>query len=169
MKPFSPRMYENLQLAVKSSETMHEEDRKLAGQYVRRLIRIKHELEALAIQRGFSQACKDAITTCRGECCRYHFPRILIPAEFFAAIYQMSPERQAALSELVLKNVKNRCPMLLKTGCFLSFEERPVTCTNAYPCFADRAYWVEKEKKREQMEAAFTSLSTMISNGPGPG
>ncbi len=61
-----------------------------------------------------------------------------------------------------LQQQKNQCPVLLKTGYFLSFEQRPVLCTNAYPCFNDRSYWIEKEKKNIQFKKAIDALDVTV-------
>jgi len=82
--------------------------------------------------------------------------------DFFIAILFMPEEQQAALAKLICNNKKNQCPALLKTGCFLSFEQRAVLCTNAYPCFNDRSYWIEKEKKNIQFKKIIDALDVTI-------
>ncbi len=46
--------------------------------------------------------------------------------------------------------------------CFLSFEQRPILCTNAYPCFNDKSYWTEKEKKNILFKKAIKALDAIF-------
>ena len=74
----------------------------------------------------------------------------------------MTTDQVEKFLKLIFNNKKNQCPILLKSGCFLSFEQRPIICTNAYPCFADRSYWVEKEKVNVFFKKAIDELETII-------
>ncbi len=74
----------------------------------------------------------------------------------------MSEKQTAELSKLILNTKNNYCPILTETGCFFSFEQRPVLCTNAYPCFNDHSYWIEKEKKNILFKKAFKLLESRL-------
>jgi hypothetical protein len=128
---------------------------------INKVVSLKQQMEALANQKGYSNACKTSIPTCKGECCKWHFPRNLNHIDFFIAIFNMSEVQQAEFSKIILNNNGNHCPVLLKNGCFLSFEQRPVLCTNAYPCFNERSYWKEKEKRNIQFKKVFDSLENL--------
>lgn len=129
---------------------------------VEEIISLKYEMETFAGQKGYSQACKRYIPTCGGECCKWHFPKHLTPGDFFVAVFRMPKEEQALLTKLILNSGGDQCPLLLETGCSLSFEQRPVVCTNAYPCFNDRSYWEKKEKMNTRFVRAFDALSAIL-------
>jgi hypothetical protein len=162
MKHIQAAMHENLMAAIDGCQKLPRKGMGDAELQVKEIIALKYQMETIAAKKGYSQACKAFIPICRGECCKYHFPRNLTPVDFFIAILFMPEEQQAALAKLIFSNKKNQCPVLLKTGCFLSFEQRPVLCTNAYPCFNDRSYWIEKEKKNIQFKKAIDSLDVTV-------
>lgn len=147
MQPVQSEMYENLRIAMGRLKILSSEAKGIAGSQIKEIITLKYEMETIAANKGYSKACKTYISQCRGECCKWHFPKNLNHIDFFISIFHMPEEQQVILAEQIFNNPKTHCPMLLKTGCFLSFEQRPILCTNAYPCFNDRSYWIEKEKK----------------------
>ncbi len=155
-------MHENLMIAIDGRQKLSQKGMGDAKLLVKEIIALKYQMETVAAQKGYSQACKASIPTCRGECCKWHFPRNLTHVDFFIAILFMPGEQQAALAKLICNNKKKQCPILLKNGCFLSFEQRPVLCTNAYPCFNDRSYWIEKEKKNIQFKKAIDALAVTV-------
>jgi hypothetical protein len=165
MKSVTSAMHNHLSLAMNTSQVMSQNDLREIRKTIEGIVSVKYRMEHQAISRGYSQACKNAISTCHGECCKYHFPRNLTPVDFLIAIVDMPDRRQKALAELIAGNNKHQCPMLISTGCFFSFEQRPVVCTNAYPCFSDQAYWMEKEKNAIEFKKAFALLSTKILSG----
>jgi len=158
------RMHKNLIIAVNATDAIKKNQLESIENLIKKIVIVKYEMEDVALQRGFSQACKEAISssTCGVECCKYHFPRNLSSIDFFIATYYMPKEKQRELIQLVSSSYKHQCPILLEYGCFFSFEERPVVCTNAYPCFNDREYWNEKDIKLYQIKKAFKSLCTII-------
>jgi len=155
-------MHENLMAAIDVCQKLSQKRMEDAELKVKEIIALKYEMETIAAQKGYSQSCKASIPTCRGECCKWHFPRNLTHVDFFIAILFMPKEQRAALAKLICNNKNNQCPVLLKTGCFLSFEQRPVLCTNAYPCFNGRSYWIEKEKKNIQFKKAIDALAVTV-------
>ncbi|WP_299981005.1 hypothetical protein [Desulfobacula sp.] len=158
MQIVQAEMHKNLMIAMRGFQKLSQNEIGLAELQVKEIIALKYQMETIAAQKGYSQACKASIPTCRGDCCKWHFPRNLSHVDFFIAIFHMPEEQQAALAKLICNNRKDQCPVLLKTGCFLSFEQRPVLCTNAYPCFNDRSYWIEKEKKNILFKKAIDAL-----------
>ena len=115
------------------------------------------------VQKGYSNACTSSIPICKGECCKWHFPKNLNYLDFFISIFSMTADQVEKFAKLIFNNRKNQCPILLESGCYLSFEQRPIACTNAYPCFADRSYWVEKEKKNILFKNVIEELEAIIS------
>ena len=162
MKHIQAVMHENLMAAIDGCQKLSQKRIEEAELQVKEIIALKYQMETVAAQKGYSQACKASIPTCRGECCKWHFPRKLTHVDFFIAILFMPGEQQAVLAKLICNNKKKQCPILLKNGCFLSFEQRPVLCTNAYPCFNDRSYWIEKEKKNIQFKKAIDALAVTV-------
>ena len=162
MQHIQIEMHKNLMIAMDGFQKLSQKEMGAAELLVKEIISLKYQMETIAALKGYAQACKTSIPICRGECCKWYFPRNLTPVDFFIAIFYMLEEQQAELAKLICNNNKNQCPVLLKTGCFLSFEQRPVLCTNAYPCFNDRSYWIEKEKKNIQFKKAIEKLSRHI-------
>lgn len=161
MQHVQAEMHENLMIAMGGLQKLSQSAMRAAELQVKEIITLKYQMETIAAQKGYSQACKASIPTCRGDCCKWHFPRNLTHVDFFIAIFHMPEEQRAALAKLICSNKKNQCPVLLKTGCFLSFEQRPVLCTNAYPCFNDRSYWIKKEKKNILFKKAIDALDAI--------
>lgn len=157
-------MQNNLRIAIITLQTLPGEKLKNARKSIVDILSVKYHMEHLAIRRGYSQACKNAIPACGGECCKYHFPRNLTPVDFFIAIHEMPGKKLSGLSELMSRSDTDYCPLLLQSGCILSFEQRPIICTNAYLCFSDRSYWMEKERKAITVQKARKSISAIISS-----
>ncbi len=162
MQPVHSKMYENLMIAMERFQKLPSKEVESAESQINEIIALKYQMEAIADQKGYSQACKASIPICNGDCCKWHFPKNLTYIDFFIAIFHMPDELQAGLAKLINSNTKNQCPVLLETGCFLSFEQRPVICTNAYPCFNDRSYWIEKEKKNILFQKAIDTLDAIV-------
>lgn len=158
MQPVQSEMYENFLVATDRKKELSSKAKDSAASQIRQIIALKYEMEAIAARKGYSKGCKTSIPVCRGECCKWHFPKQLNHIDFFISIFHMPEAQQEKLAEQIFNNKINHCPMLLQTGCFLTFEQRPVLCTNAYPCFNDRSYWVEKEKKNLLFKKAFDRL-----------
>jgi hypothetical protein len=155
-------MHKNLMVAIDRCKNLSQKGMRDAKFKVKEIITLKYQMETIATQKGYSQACKASIITCKGECCKWHFPRNLTHIDFFIAIFFMLEKQQTELAKLICNNKKNYCPILLKTGCFLSFEQRPVLCTNAYPCFNDRSYWIEKEKTNIRFKSVIDALDIIV-------
>ncbi len=166
MTHFQTCMHENLIIAMNVRNTMSKESKQAAQVHVNEVISLKRQMESIADQRGFSKRCKTAIPICKGECCKWQFPKNLTHIDFFITIFNMPEEEQKTLSKIILQANTDYCPIVLKNGCFLSFEQRPVICTNAYPCFNDRSYWVEKEEKIILFKKAFDSLEELFKDCP---
>ena len=162
MQHIEAKMHHHLLTAMARRQHLSRIEKKAAGLKVREIITLKYQLETLAAQKGYSKRCKDSLPVCHGDCCKWFFPRNLTPVDFLVAIFHMPEDQQAGLAEQISSNKNKQCPVLLNTGCFLSFEQRPVLCTNAYPCFNDRSYWIEKEKQNTRFKAAMESLGAIV-------
>jgi len=157
-KQIGETMRRCLTAALNALGTVSDRQLEIAGRRVGEIVTLKHRIESIALQKGYSRACRDAIPVCRGWCCKTHYHRQLSPLDFFLAAYQMSGEQQATLVRQIAAGGSSGCPLLLASGCMLTFEQRPVCCTAAYPCFMDRAYWLEKETIKKQIKPLFESL-----------
>lgn len=155
-------MYKSCMIAIDRINRLSHDQKNLADFQIKRIISLKYQMETIATQKGYSIACTSSIPICKGDCCKWHFPKNLNYLDFFISIFFMPADQVEKFTKLIFNNSRNQCPILLKSGCFLSFEQRPITCTNAYPCFADRSYWVEKEKKNVLFKKAIDELETII-------
>ncbi|MCP3871612.1 MAG: hypothetical protein GY699_00435 [Desulfobacteraceae bacterium] len=162
MNHFQTAMHENLMIAKNALQKLSEKKMPPVEAMIKEIISIKYQMETIADQKGYSKLCKSSILICKGECCKWQFPKNLTYLDFFISIFYMTQKQQAELSKLILNTKNSYCPILLKDGCSLSFEQRPVLCTNAYPCFNDRSYWNEKEKKNILFKKIFDSLEDLI-------
>ena len=162
MNQFQTHMHENLMIAINAFQTLSKESQQVAKKHVNEVIILKRQMESIANQKGYSTRCKTAIPICKGECCKWQFPKNLTHLDFFITIFNMPEKEQIALSNTIIQTNNDYCPVLLKYGCFLSFEQRPVICTNAYPCFNDQSYWEEKEAKSILFKKAFNSLDDLF-------
>ncbi len=155
-------MYKSCMIAIDRTNRLSHDQKDLADYQIKKIISLKHQMETIATQKGYSNACTSSIPICKGDCCKWHFPKNLNYLDFFISIFFMPTDQVEEFAKLIFNNSKNQCPILLKSGCFLSFEQRPIACTNAYPCFADRSYWLEKEKKNILLKKAIDKLDTII-------
>lgn len=155
-------MYKSCMKAIDRFNRLSQDQKHLAGYQINKIISLKYQIEAIARQKGYSNACTSSIPICKGDCCKWHFPKNLSYLDFFISIFSMTADQVEKFQKLIFNNKKNQCPILLTSGCFLSFEQRPIICTNAYPCFADRSYWVEKEKINNLFKKAIDELETII-------
>ncbi len=125
---------------------------------------IKRHIEDRAALLGYSERCRQAIAVCRGECCRWHFPRTINRVDFLIAVFQQSADANAALIDQVQPGGDRayQCPLLLKDGCIFTFATRPVVCTTAFPCFAGADYWQFKESYRKDIDAIREALGQLV-------
>jgi len=162
MNHFQAHMNENLMIALKALQALSNESRQIAKKHVNEVIALKYQMESIADHKGYSTQCKTAIPICKGECCKWQFPKNLTHIDFFITIFNMPEKDQEALSKTILQTNNSYCPVLQENGCFLSFEQRPVICTNAYPCFNDQSYWNEKEIKIIEFKKNFNSIKELF-------
>jgi len=154
----------NYSQALHVWESSHTGEKERVQRLAARLYTIKEEVEHKAIALGYAQACVKSIPTCRGECCRFHFPKTFSVTDFLAIIGSLTLEEINELSDRILKTSlqEGQCALLTATGCFLSFKSRPMVCTNAYPCFAGHEYWEFKEVGNRKVKPVLQSLANLI-------
>jgi len=157
-------MRENLDSAVALFERLDSHSRRAAIGKVFELRSIKHFIEKRADTLGHSRACKDSLVVCRGDCCRWHFPGSLTPADFFVALFSLTMEKKAGL-QIHLSDFSNstyQCPLLLEHGCFFSFSARPIACTNAYPCVSGEPFRAFRERQRPGIVKIFHFINSLF-------
>ena len=158
------RMYQSMKEALYACEELYPQSRKKVLQRVEEVQSIKYEIGDRAEKLGYDKACRDAIPVCRGECCRWHFPQNIRTVDFFLALLRLSRKGRSSLVRKLqdTENESYQCPLLCEDGCFFSFNERPIVCTNAYPCFAERKYWELIETKRKRIENLYFSMEKLL-------
>ena len=157
-------MIEALETAQGAYARLDAGAREQALRTVKRLNRVRHRIYEKAKQLGYVENCLAGIPICRGECCKWHFPRNLTYLDLFVTIGSISPSEQTALRErIALEAGQNRCPLLLKSGCVLSFDSRPLVCSNAYPCFAGDVYHAFLHEQQTEIDAHYAALNTHLS------
>jgi len=157
-------MSRELAAALRVCENMGPADAAEAEQLIAELGAIKRHVEDRAASLGYSARCRQAIAVCRGECCRWHFPKTINRIDFFIAVFGMTDTAKEAVVNQVqpVEDRAYRCPLLCKDGCIFSFADRPVVCTNAFPCMAGADYWQYKERFREEIDAIRAALGSLI-------
>ncbi len=157
-------MARDLATAVRALKKMTPEAVDAAAQLISDLVSIKHQIEARARSLGYSEKCRQAIGVCGGECCRWHFPKTLTRIDFFMAVFNLEACERTALEEQVQSAGDEfyHCPLLQKNGCIFGFENRPVACTNAFPCLVGQEYWQYKERFKNDIETIRAALDSLI-------
>jgi len=166
MKQIRCHMSKNLNRALNVWGSLDENRRDMVREKVQAWNSIKSEIDQKARDLGYSCACMESIPMCKGECCKRHFPVEFDPTDFLMTISGLSQkDRESLLNQIMVSgDNKYKCPILLENGCFLSFETRPMACTNAFPCFMEREYWEYKEIKKNQAKAIYKSIGTLFEN-----
>jgi hypothetical protein len=128
------------------------------------LFLIKTDIEARAVELGYSRNCKANITICRGQCCKWHFPENLDAVDFFVALREMESPRRSELFILLQQKEEGsfQCPMLKEDGCFFNFRQRPMVCTAAYPCFLNTSYWTFQNEKAQTIHRLKKDLTERL-------
>ena len=121
-------------------------------------------IKARARELGYSQACRNNIPTCKGQCCKWHFPKIIYDVHFFISVNGLSMAESKRLVDVLsdTSHMAYQCPMLMANGCLLSFENRPVLCSSAYPCFAGNVYQDFLEQEKDKLGRLYEDMEDMI-------
>jgi hypothetical protein len=123
---------------------------------------VRARLYQKAGELGYVDACVRSIPDCKGDCCKWHFPKNLTCIDLFITICGISPEERSALGDrLDSGRGRYECPFLNPDGCLFSFETRPMVCSNAYPCFAGDTYHHFLEHQRKVLEVPYRLLNDL--------
>jgi hypothetical protein len=168
-KDYQKYLCEVLKAAICTYNQLNENDRAKALKAVNEINRIRHQIYEKAMRFGYVKMCTDAIHVCRGECCKWHFPKNLSYLDLFIIVYSISTEEQKALKDqIAFDNGKYQCPILRENGCSLSFDSRPLACSNAYPCFAGGSFYDFLLKQRKEIDFQYIFLKEVFQGYLGP-
>jgi len=135
-----------LNAAISIYNQLNENDMAFALKVVNKINGIRYQIYEKAMELGYVKKCINSISVCKGECCKWHFPKNL-----------GFPEDQ-----IIFDNGKYQCPVLRENGCLLSFDSRPLACSNAYPCFSGELYHNYLQRKRKEIEAQYIFLNKVF-------
>jgi len=162
-KDYQSYLCEVLKTAIYLYHQLNENDRSKALKAVNEINRIRHQIYKKAMRFGYVKKCKDSISICKGGCCKWHFPKNLSYLDMFIIVCRISAEEQKALKDqIAFDNGKYQCPILREDGCSLSFDSRPVVCSNAYPCFAGDSFYDFLSKKRKEIDVQYIFLKEVF-------
>ncbi len=152
-----------LKAAISIYNNLNENDIIFALEAVNKINRIRCQIYEKAMELDYVKKCIDSIPVCKGECCKWHFPKNLTYTDLFITVCGSSSKELTALKDqIVFDNGKYQCPLLRENGCFLSFYSRPLACSNAYPCFSGDLYHDYLEKHRKKINAQYIFLNEVF-------
>ena len=152
-----------LKAAIRIYDQLNEKKKARAFGAVSEVNRIRHQIYDKAAGFGYVKLCMDSIPVCKGECCKWHFPKNLSRLDLFITICSITVAEQTALADqLALNNGKYQCPVLRRNGCLLSFDSRPIACSNAYPCFAGESFHKFLLKQRKEIDVQYIFLKEVF-------
>jgi len=155
-----------LKAATKTYHQLHANDRADVLKTVYNINSIRHQLHEKAVELGYVKKCTDSMAVCKWHCCKWHFPKNLNHVDLVMTACSISSEEQRALEDqLAFDNGKYECPLLGEKGCSLSFDSRPLVCSNAYPCFLGDPYHGFLEKQRNGINIQLTLLKEILQKG----
>jgi len=154
----------NYLAAVHLYSALGYQDKKQVLSAIQQVHSIKNQIESKARELGHSQRCQNAIPECGGKCCKWHFPKKINRSDFLIAIVDLSIADRCKLEAQLITTGTSpyQCPLLLPNGCFLSFKNRPLICTNAYPCTMDRIYWEYLQRMKGRLTAIIQPLEVLF-------
>ena len=163
MRDYRKLLCGELKAAICICNQLNEKDRAKALGAVNEVNHIRHQIYEKALGFGYVKQCIDSIPVCKGECCKWHFPKNLSRLDLFITICSITVAEQTALADqLALNNGKYQCPVLRKNGCLLSFDSRPIACSNAYPCFAGESFHKFLLKQRKKIDVQYIFLKEVF-------
>ncbi len=163
MRDYRKLLCGELKAAICICNHLNEKDRAKALWAVNEINHIRHQIYEKALGFGYVKQCIDSIPVCKGECCKWHFPKNLSRLDLFITICSITVAEQTALADqLALNNGKYQCPVLRKNGCLLSFDSRPLACSNAYPCFAGESFHKFLSKQRKEIDVQYIFLKEVF-------
>ena len=158
-KDYQKYLCKVLKAAICIYNQLNENDRVKALKAVNEINLIRHQIYEKAVGFGYVKKCTDSIPVCKGECCKWHFPKNLGYLDLLIIVCSISTEEQKALKDqIAFNNGKYQCPILRENGCSLSFDSRPLACSNAYPCFAGESFHNFLSKQRKEIDVQYIFL-----------
>jgi hypothetical protein len=152
-----------LNAAISIYNHLNENDMDFALKAVNNINRIRYQIYEKAIELGYVKKCIDSIPVCKGECCKWHFPKNISCPDLFITVCGSSSKKLTALKDqIIFDNGKYQCPVLRENGCLLSFDTRPLVCSNAYPCFSGELYHNYLQRKRKEIDAHYIFLNKIF-------
>lgn len=152
-----------LNAAISIYNQLNENDMAFALKAVNKINGIRYQIYEKAMELGYVKKCINSISVCKGECCKWHFPKNLsLPDLFITVCGSSSKELTALEDQIIFDNGKYQCPVLSENGCLLSFYSRPLACSNAYPCFSGELYHNYLERKRKEIDAQYIFLNKVF-------
>ncbi len=168
MRDYRKLLCGELKAAICICNQLNEKDRAKALGAVNKVNHIRHQIFEKALGFGYVKQCIDSIPVCKGECCKWHFPKNLSRLDLFITICSITVAEQTALADqLAFNNGKYQCPVHRKNGCLLSFDSRPLVCSNAYPCFAGASYHGFLKKQRKKINVQYALLKEILQKEMG--
>ena len=168
MTDYRKLLCEELKAAICICNQLNAKDRAKALGVVNEINHIRHQIYEKALRFGYVKQCMESILICKGECCKWHFPKNLSRLDMFITICSLTVAEQTALADqIALNNGKYQCPVLRKNGCLLSRKSRPLVCSNAYPCFAGSSYHEFLKKQRKKINAQHGLLKEILQKYTG--
>jgi hypothetical protein len=153
-KAYGRYLYEVLNAAIDIHHRLDETDKNFALKTVVAINRIRYQIYEKAMELGYVKNCIHAISLCKGECCKWHFPQKLELTDLFITVCDSGSKELGTLKDqLISDNGKYQCPLLRENGCLLPFDTRPLSCSNAYPCFSGELYNRYLKKKEKHINA----------------
>ena len=158
-----------LNAATSIYNQLNENDRAEALKAVYKINSIRHRLHEKAMELGYVKKCIDSMPVCKWQCCKWHFPKNLNYLDLFITVCSISSEELKALEDqIVFDNGKYECPVLRENGCSLSFDSKPLACSNAYPCFLGDAYYEFVQKQSKEINIQHTLLKEIFQKSGAP-
>lgn len=161
---YSSRLHAEFTAAIRLRECLQGDDRARAEAAVAEIQGIRALIYREADRLGYATACVDSIPDCKGECCKWHYPKTLNRFDFFITVVTLSPEQVSHVLERLEKAAQvgdfgaRGCPFLTPGGCVFSFQSRPILCANAYPCFMSDGFHAFLETRRKDINRRFDVL-----------
>jgi hypothetical protein len=163
IKDYRKLLCRELKAAIRIFNQLNKKERAKAFGVVNEVNHIRRQIYEKALGCGYVKQCIDSISVCKGECCKWHFPKNLNRLDLFITLCSITVAEQNALADqLALNNGKYQCPVLRKNGCLLSFDNRPLICSNAYPCFAGASYHEFLKKQRKKINIRHVLLKEIL-------
>jgi hypothetical protein len=162
-KAYQKHLCNVLNAAIRIYNQLNENDMAVALKAVTKINRIRYQIREKAAELDYVNKCINSIGVCNGECCKWHFPKNLGLPDLFVTVCGSSSTELAVLkAQIVFDNGKYQCPVLRENGCLLSFDNRPIACSNAYPCFSGELYHNYLERKKKEIDVQYILLNKLF-------